>query len=66
MDGGRRETSSSLCPLFIVNGCYTDKKHLIRHSHRHTHIDTHTHILWPMNVAEGVVLWGRITHEDNK
>lgn len=34
-DKGRRETSSSFCPLFIVNGCYTDKKHLIRHTHTH-------------------------------
>lgn len=35
MDRGRRETSSSLRPLFIVNGRYTDKKHLIRHTHTH-------------------------------
>lgn len=37
VEGERRETSSSLCPLFIVNGCYTDKRHLIRHTHTHTH-----------------------------
>lgn len=65
-ENGWREEGDIIKLMPVVNGCYTDKKHLIRHSHRHTHIDTHTHILWPMNVAEGVVLWGRIAHEDNK
>ncbi len=58
IDRGRRETSSSLCPLFIVNGFYTDKKHLIRHTHTYC---------WAVDV-EGAVLWGQnyTTHEDNK
>lgn len=47
IDRQRRETSSSLWPLFIVNGCYTDKKHWIRHTHTHC---------GAADVVEGVVL----------